>query len=85
MCSHSYEASWEWVAVGGIVRTGAVGAANGVSDTVAYSADDMRSLLIPCSPRLEVVVTSVPLAYHLPTMYFTIVAFGSVVHFRFPG
>ena len=42
-CLISYNVIWGWVAIGGIFRMGAIGADNGMLDTVAYSAADMRS------------------------------------------
>ena len=56
LCLRSYEASWDLVVVGGIVRIGAVGAANGVPYTISYSASEMISPSILCLPPPNVIM-----------------------------
>ena len=61
MCSCLYDTGWEWVAVGGIIKTGAFGATKEVPDTVAYSIPDMTYPSIPCLTPPKVVVEAATL------------------------
>ena len=61
LCLRSYVACCQRVGVCGIFRTGVVGFANRVPDTIVYSTADMKFLSIPCSSLPNVVKTEAPL------------------------